>query len=34
MTPEPAWPLYPSPGQVDTLRQYVQSLAHKYGVPF
>ncbi|QUS36346.1 hypothetical protein [Falsirhodobacter algicola] len=34
MKPEPTWPLHPPPGEVDTLRQYVQSLARCYGVPF
>ncbi|MDO6585142.1 hypothetical protein Q4543_06390 [Salipiger sp. 1_MG-2023] len=34
MKPEPTWPLHPPPGDVDTLRHYVQSLARHYGVPF
>jgi len=26
MTGEPAWPLHPPPKEIETLRQYVQSL--------
>lgn len=34
MTGEPAWPLHPPPKEIETLRQYVQSLARLYGVTF
>ncbi len=31
---EPAWPLHPPPKEIETLRQFVQSLARLYGVTF